>query len=62
MLLVKTQYFEYDGELKLQSGATLGPITLAYETYGRLNQDRSNAILICHAWSGDAHVAGKYSP
>lgn len=62
MLLVKTQYFEYDGELKLQSGATLGPITLAYETYGQLNQDRSNAILICHAWSGDAHVAGKYGP
>ncbi len=61
-MLVQTQYFQYDGELKLQSGASLGPITLAYETYGQLNQDRSNAILICHAWSGDAHVAGQHVP
>ncbi len=62
IVLVKTQYFHYDGEIQLQSGATLGPITLAYETYGQLNNDRSNAILICHAWSGDAHVAGRHSP
>jgi homoserine O-acetyltransferase len=61
-MIVQTQYLTHDGELELQSGATLGPITLAYETYGRLDQDRSNAILICHAWSGDAHVAGRYSP
>ncbi|MCS6846546.1 MAG: homoserine O-acetyltransferase [Anaerolineae bacterium] len=61
-MIVQTQYFRYDGEIKLQSGATLGPITLAYETYGQLNADRSNAILICHAWSGDAHVAGRHSP
>jgi homoserine O-acetyltransferase len=39
----------------------LGPITLAYETYGELNAARSNAILVCHAWSGDAHAAGHYS-
>lgn len=44
-------------ELKLESGQTLGPITLAYETYGILNAIKSNAILICHALSGDAHVA-----
>lgn len=61
-MIVQTQYFHYDGEIQLQSGATLGPITLAYETYGQLNADRSNAILICHAWSGDAHVAGRHSP
>ena len=61
-MIVQTQYFHYDGEIKLQSGATLGPITLAYETYGRLNQDHTNAILVCHAWSGDAHVAGRHSP
>lgn len=61
-MIVQTQYVTFERELKLQSGATLGPITLAYETYGTLNQDRSNAILICHAWSGDAHVAGYHTP
>jgi len=42
----------------LDSGLKLGPVTLAYETYGELNDDRSNAIIIFHALSGDAHVAG----
>ena len=45
----------------MESGATLGPITLAYETYGRLNADGSNAILICHALSGSGHAAGYHS-
>ena len=44
-------------EMPLQSGATFGPVTLAYETYGALNEKRSNVILVCHALSGDAHVA-----
>lgn len=44
--------------LVLESGEHLGPVTLAYETYGRLNRDRSNAVLVCHALSGDAHLAG----
>lgn len=47
--------------MRLDSGEMLGPITLAYETYGRLNNDRSNAILILHALSGDAHAAGYHS-
>jgi len=43
---------------KLECGRSLGPITVRYETYGRLNPDNSNAILIAHALSGDAHAAG----
>ena len=46
-------------ELILESGEKLCPITLAYETYGELNADKSNAILVLHALSGDAHAAGE---
>ncbi len=42
----------------MESGEKLGPITLAYETYGNLNTQKSNAILILHALSGDAHASG----
>ncbi len=45
--------------LELDSGATLSPVEVAYETYGELNAARSNAILIVHAFSGDAHAAGE---
>lgn len=61
--IVETQYYTFAqaAPMQLDSGETLGPITLAYETYGRLNDDRSNAILICHALSGDSHAAGYYT-
>ena len=59
--IVKTEYAHFDTELQLESGRLLGPITLAYETYGELNADSSNAILVTHAWTGDAHAAGKHS-
>ncbi len=58
---VETQYYTFaqaPNELVLKSGIKLGPITLAYETYGKLNADKSNAILIFHALTGDAHAAG----
>jgi len=48
--------------LKLQCGRELGPIDVAYETYGTLDHDAGNVILICHALSGNAHIAGKNSP
>jgi homoserine O-acetyltransferase len=47
--------------LLLESGASFGPITLTYETYGSLNAQRDNAILLQHALSGDAHAAGRHS-
>ena len=62
--LVERQYFTFaepPNEMVLESGAKLGPVTLAYETYGQLNTSRDNAILILHALSGDAHVAGYHT-
>ncbi len=63
--VVEKKFFTFakpPDEICLESGAKLGPVTLAYETYGTLNEDKNNAILICHALSGDSHVAGYYAP
>ena len=52
--------FEDNAPLHLESGETLTPFTLAYETYGELNQEKSNAILICHALTGDQYAASTH--
>jgi homoserine O-acetyltransferase/O-succinyltransferase len=52
---------QFDAPLALQSGASIRSYSLAYETYGTLNADRSNAVLICHALNASHHVAGTYA-
>ena len=59
--LVEEHNILFDKGLKLESGRILAPINLTYETYGTLNSDASNAILVTHAWTGSAHLAGKHS-
>ena len=59
--LVEFQDFHYPKSMELESGASLGPYTLRYETYGKLNHEKSNAILIEHALTGNHHAAGKYT-
>ena len=59
--IVSPKCIHFDENLALRSGETLSGFDLMIETYGELNQDRSNAILICHALSGDHHAAGFHS-
>ncbi len=56
--LVETQHVTFEGLFHLESDAVIEDITIAYETYGKLSEDRDNVILVCHALSGDAHAAG----
>jgi len=63
--LVKEQRFTFgtvENPMKLESGNVLGPVDIVYETYGEPNDDRSNAVLVPHALSGDAHAAGFHHP
>jgi homoserine O-acetyltransferase len=59
--IVSPQTMFFAEPLKLQSGASLADYTLMYETYGTLNADHSNAVLVCHALNASHHVAGRYS-
>lgn len=59
--IVKTEYFTFaepPDKFILESGEELSPVTIAYETYGKMSSERDNAILVCHALSGSAHAAG----
>lgn len=59
--IVETKYYTIEKNIRLESGEEFGPITIAYETYGRLNGKKDNAILVLHALTGDAHAAGYHS-
>jgi homoserine O-acetyltransferase/O-succinyltransferase len=53
-------HFGPDRPLKMEAGVSLTPLTIAYQTYGELNAAKSNAILVCHALTGDQHVANEH--
>jgi len=53
-------HFGADRPLKMDAGVSLSPVTIAYQTYGDLNANKSNAILVCHALTGDQHVANEH--
>jgi homoserine O-acetyltransferase len=58
--IVSPQSMQFPEPLPLQSGASIAGYTLVYETYGQLNADHSNAVLVCHALNASHHVAGVY--
>ena len=59
--VVAPQTARFDETLRLKSGVGIGGYELVFETYGRLNADRSNAVLVCHALNASHHVAGRYA-
>ncbi len=59
--IVRTEFYTIDEKIQFECGVNFGPITVAYETYGQLNETKDNAILIVHALTGDAHAAGYHS-
>ncbi len=60
MLIATPQTMRFDTPLLLQSGESIHGYSLSYETYGTLNADKSNAVLVCHALNASHHVAGVY--
>src|SRR5262245_43547605 len=58
--VVSPRTMHFSKPLRLQSGTELADYSLVYETYGELNADRSNAVLVCHALNASHHVAGAY--
>ena len=58
MNIVETKIYKIEEPIKLESGKELREVEVAYETYGDLNSDKDNAILLLHALTGDAHAAG----
>ena len=61
MLIAQAQSMHFETPLALQSGKQIRAYDLAFETYGTLNADKSNAVLICHALNASHHVAGSYA-
>jgi homoserine O-acetyltransferase len=61
MLIAEPKSMLFEAPLPLQSGASIHSYSLSYETYGTLNADKSNAVLICHALNASHHVAGVYA-
>lgn len=59
--IVETKSYTINDKIKFESGVEFGPVTVAYETYGELNETGDNAILVIHALTGDAHAAGYHS-
>lgn len=59
--LTATKYFTIEDKILLESGVEFGPVQVAYETYGQLNENKDNAILLLHALTGDAHAAGYHN-
>ena len=56
-IITDTKYYKHDKPFSFAGGKNITNLTIAYETYGELNEEKDNAILICHALSGDAHAA-----
>ena len=60
-MFIKSEIFKYESDFFTTNGEKINNLKISYQTYGKLNKDKDNAILICHYFSGDKHIAGKYS-